>query len=281
MDWVAIAVGFLFLLYASIHDFRTREVPDLVSYGLILFAVSYGIGKAMLLASWQPLVEMLLGFGALFVIGLIMYYSGQWGGADSKLLMGLGALLGLGFANWDALLFLLFLLFAGAAYGIIYAAVLAIIEWKRVFASLKQRMHEPRVSKIRKIVLAIAFLLLLSLLFVSWEIKPLILGVILVGYFGFYLWLCVKVIEEELLIKAYPVKKLTEGDWINEEVKIKGKVIVGPKDLGITKAQITQLKKLKVKKVMVKEGIPFVPSFLLAYVLFLLLKETIRNYFFF
>jgi glucan phosphoethanolaminetransferase (alkaline phosphatase superfamily) len=159
--------------------------------------------------------------------------------------------------------------------------VLAIIEWKRVFASLKQRMHEPRVSKIRKIVLAIAFLLLLSLLFVSWEIKPLILGVILVGYFGFYLWLCVKVIEEELLIKAYPVKKLTEGDWINEEVKIKGKVIVGPKDLGITKAQITQLKKLKVKKVMVKEGIPFVPSFLLAYVLFLLLKETIRNYFFF
>jgi Flp pilus assembly protein protease CpaA len=281
MDWVAIAVGFLFLLYASIHDFRTREVPDLVSYGLILFAVSYGIGKAMLLASWQPLVEMLLGFGALFLIGLVMYYSGQWGGADSKLLMGLGALLGLGFANWDALLFLLFLLFAGAAYGIIYAAVLAIIEWKRVFASLKQRMHEPRVSKIRKIVLAIAFLLLLSLLFVSWEIKPLILGVILVGYFGFYLWLCVKVIEEELLIKAYPVKKLTEGDWINEEVKIKGKVIVGPKDLGITKAQITQLKKLKVKKVMVKEGIPFVPSFLLAYVLFLLLKETIRNYFFF
>jgi Flp pilus assembly protein protease CpaA len=250
--------------------------------GLILFAVSYGVGKAMLLASWQPLARNASRFSqSLFVIGLIMYYSGQWGGADSKLLMGLGALLGLGFANWDALLFLLFLLFAGAAYGIIYAAVLAIIEWKRVFASLKQRMHEPRVSKIRKIVLAIAFLLLLSLLFVSWEIKPLILGVILVGYFGFYLWLCVKVIEEELLIKAYPVKKLTEGDWINEEVKIKGKVIVGPKDLGITKAQITQLKKLKVKKVMVKEGIPFVPSFLLAYVLFLLLKETIRNYFFF
>jgi prepilin signal peptidase PulO-like enzyme (type II secretory pathway) len=56
MDWVAIAVGFLFLLYASIHDFRTREVPDLVSYGFILFAVSYGVGKAMLLSSWQPML---------------------------------------------------------------------------------------------------------------------------------------------------------------------------------------------------------------------------------
>jgi hypothetical protein len=242
-----------------------EKCPTSSVMGLILFAVSYGDwqGDAAQRAGNRSL-EMLLGFGKRSSSSvLIMYYSGQWGGADSKLLMGLGALLGLGFANWDALLFLLFLLFAGAAYGIIYAAVLAIIEWKRVFASLKQRMHEPRVSKIRKIVLAIAFLLLLSLLFVSWEIKPLILGVILVGYFGFYLWLCVKVIEEELLIKAYPVKKLTEGDWINEEVKIKGKVIVGPKDLGITKAQITQLKKLKVKKVMVKEGIPFVPSFLL------------------
>ena len=39
------------------------------------------------------LLYSLITFGAFFDIGLIMYYTKQWGGGDSKLLMGLGALL--------------------------------------------------------------------------------------------------------------------------------------------------------------------------------------------
>ena len=67
-----------------------------------------------------------------------------------------------------------------------------------------------------------------------------------------------------------PVKKLTEGDWIAKDVVVKGKKICGPKDLGISRKQISRLSKLNIKKVLVKYGMPFVPSFLLAFIITLL-----------
>jgi prepilin signal peptidase PulO-like enzyme (type II secretory pathway) len=53
---------------------------------------------------------------------------------------------------------------------------------------------------------------------------------------------------------------------------VAGKRITGPKDLGISKEQIRKLIALRNKgklnknfRVLIKNGIPFVPSFLLAY----------------
>ena len=60
--------------------------------------------------------------------------------------------------------------------------------------------------------------------------------------------------------------KLTLGDWIVKDIKHKGKLIASKKDLGLTEEQIAKIKKLKIKKVLVKEGIPFVPSFFIAFV---------------
>ena len=68
------------------------------------------------------------------------------------------------------------------------------------------------------------------------------------------------------MLKYKNPKELTAGDWIAKVVKINGKYICGPKDLGIEPPQIKQLIKSKVKKVLVKEGIPFVPSFLISFV---------------
>ena len=72
------------------------------------------------------------------------------------------------------------------------------------------------------------------------------------------------------MIKKVSVDKLTEGDWIVDDVKVGGKVICGPKDLGISKEQIIELKKLaedgKIKQVVIKEGIPFVPSFFMSFI---------------
>ena len=69
--------------------------------------------------------------------------------------------------------------------------------------------------------------------------------------------------------KLVDPEKLTEGDWIVNDVKVDGKYICGPKDLGIEMQQIKKLialkKRGKIRKVLMKEGIPFVPSFLLAF----------------
>ena len=69
-------------------------------------------------------------------------------------------------------------------------------------------------------------------------------------------------------------KNLTEGDWITEDIKIKGKVVYKPERTGISKPEILKLQKLekqnKLKNVIVKEGLPYVPAFLVALIATLL-----------
>lgn len=90
----------------------------------------------------------------------------------------------------------------------------------------------------------------------------------------FYLWIFVKAIEKSCMYKLVEPPKLTEGDWIVKDIYVGGKYVTGPKELGISKKQIKQLiefyKKRKVKKILIKEGIPFVPSFLIAFIVTLM-----------
>ena len=87
----------------------------------------------------------------------------------------------------------------------------------------------------------------------------------------FYVWIFVKSIEKSSMYKLVEPNKLTEGDWIVKDVYINKQYITGPKDLGIEKKQIKLLieayKRKKIGKVLIKEGIPFVPSFLIAFII--------------
>ena len=278
MDLVAFLVGLGFLAVASWHDIRTREVPDLVSYGLILFAVGYGVAKALLLASWLPLLGMLAGFAAGVGLGLLLFYLGQWGGADSKLLMGLGGLLGLWLGNYDLLFFFVLVLLAGAAYGVLSVAWLAYRHRRAFLTRFKTLIREPLIHRSRMIVIICCFLFLIAAIFLA-DYRSLLIGVTVAAYLLYYLWFSVKVVEQAILSKEYPVGKLTEGDWILKDVVVRGKRICGPKDLGISQEQIAALKRLKVKSVWVKEGIPFVPSFLIAFLLLWLFAPALTTLF--
>jgi len=77
-----------------------------------------------------------------------------------------------------------------------------------------------------------------------------------------YLYIFVKAVENSCMIKLLAPKQLTEGDWLVKPVKI-GKKIIKPKTEGLTVQDIAIIKKAK-KKVLVKEGMPFVPVFLIA-----------------
>ena len=76
--------------------------------------------------------------------------------------------------------------------------------------------------------------------------------------------------KEEEGNKKYDVNNLTPGDWIVNDIRIGGKKIYSTKDLGVSEEQIKKLKFLKqrgkIKQILVKEGVPFVPSFLMAFV---------------
>ena len=105
-------------------------------------------------------------------------------------------------------------------------------------------------------------------------VRLMLIYIALISIITFYLWLIIKAVENSCMLKYVIPSKLTEGDWIAKDVKVDGKYITGPKDLGIEKKQIRKLielyKKRKVKNILIKEGIPFVPSFFVAYVITLI-----------
>ena len=204
-----------------------------------------------------------------------MFYTGQWGGGDSKILMGLGALIGIDvFSGKFPFLasFLINALLVGALYGILWSVFLIFKNKKGFVKSLKKNLVEKKTNLARKIILILFIILILvSFIVQDFFLRLIFLYLALIIVITFYLWIIIKAVENSCMLKYVKPHQLTEGDWIAKEIKVQGKYITGPKDLGIEKKQIKKLielyKKRKIKSVLIKEGIPFVPSFFIAYVI--------------
>jgi len=272
---ILVAITLIGLIIATITDLKTREVPDWISYGLIAIGLGLNLLFSFVYSNYWFFINSLAGFLMFFIIALIMFYAGQWGGGDSKVLMGLGALIGLDvrFTKFPFLIsFFINILLMGAFYGLMWSFSLAFRNWKSFYKELKKISHSSKIIRAR-IYLVIFVLLMLVLVWLNRGsmLLTFFLALLLMGLAIFYIWIFVKAIEKTCMIKAIVPSKLTEGDWIAKDVKYKGKYICGPKDLGVEKKQIRELVKLyklgKIKKVVIKEGIPFVPSFLVAYVI--------------
>lgn len=267
-DWFVVGISLGALSVGSYTDLKTREVPDWLNYALVFagFGIRMIFGAAE--GEWSYLAEGAIGFVVLLLFALIMFYTGQWGGGDSKMMMGLGAVLGLGF-RYDSfmLAFLANLLVVGSAYGIAWVAWLIIRNYGPFIKEFRKKTAGRSFVKLRRGLLIFGTMMLVAGLAAN-QISIKILLVLLAAslVFAAYLWIAIRSVEKVCMIKEASVSKLTEGDWIVEPVKHKNKIICGPKDLGISKEQIRQLKRIGIESVRIKEGIPFVPSFLLAYV---------------
>jgi len=282
-------IGFAVLLIGSYTDFKTREVPDWVNFGLI--GIGFGVNLLFSIVYWKInfILASAIGFGIFFAIAWLMFYLGQWGGGDSKMLMGLGALFGIdifskSFVGLSIMQFLsvilqLFLvvflinaLLVGALYGILWSTVLILKNRRKYIKSFKRSLKNKKVTLTKKIILALFIILILfSAVIPDNLIRLMLLYLAIVIALTFYLWIAVKAVESSCMLKYVKPQQLTEGDWIAKDVKVDGKYVTGPKDLGIEKKKIRKLielyKKGKVKKILIKEGIPFVPSFFVAYVI--------------
>ncbi len=275
LEIVLFSLAFLILAIATYTDIRTREVPDWLNFSGIIAGLGIRSIWSAINSDWSIIGWGLLGFGVFFSIGIIMYYTGQWGGGDSKLLMALGALLGLKFASDNfAVIFLIWILLAGAGYGMLSSLWLAIRNWKKFS---KQFIALARVF--RKFHLPVLGVFLLGFAFAiasdDYLFRTFALIIAFVVPVLFYLSLTVKAVEKACMYKKVSPKNLTEGDWIAKPVFVKGKYITGPKDLGISTAKIQLLRRLRVKEILIKEGIPFVPSFMIAFLLALWLGNPL------
>lgn len=256
------------LIIASITDIKTREVPDWLNYSLIIIGISIHGIYSLIFSNPHYILSSIYGASLFLIIALVMFKTGQWGGGDSKMLIALGALIGLELNFKTFLLgFLINVLFIGAIYGVFWGIGLSLKNKKKFSKELKKVLNKKYVKVTIKILPFIAIFPFLLLLFKFSEILFILALIIFFITTLFFLTIIFsKVIENAFMYKSVSPKKLTEGDWIDKEVKINGKLICGPKDLGISQKQINKLIKLKVKKVKIKEGIPFIPPFLISFI---------------
>ncbi|MBW2984086.1 A24 family peptidase [Candidatus Woesearchaeota archaeon] len=270
------------LVIAAITDIKTREVPDWLNFSLISAGLGLNLLFTVMLHDFRYIIDSVAGFLAFFIIAMIMFYTGQWGGGDSKILMGLGALLGLDLSLRRTVLidFVINCLIVGAVYGLLWSCVLTIKKWKGVVKEAKRISRSKKIIVWKKILfLFVLIIILLILLKQDLITRFFLLSLLILSIATFYLGVYIKAVEKSAMLKYVTPNKLTEGDWIARDVVVNRKRICGPKDLGISREQIKELvslyRKKRLKKVLIKEGIPFVPSFLIAFIVTLIVGNLL------
>ena len=267
-DILITSVALLALIIATITDLKSKEVPDYLSYLLIALGFSYRIFYSILNYDLYYFLYGLLGFGVTFLIGVCLYYSRQWGGGDTKLLMGLGIIFATPPYFIQEKFFLLNLIFniflAGAIYGIFYGVYLAFKNKTKFLKELKRILEGSKIKFIRTFSFIIsAILFILVLLSKDYATRIILFGFIIFLMFYIHLWIFVKSVENVCMFKTVQTSKLMDGDWVVEDVIAKKKLIYDKNKLSVEKKDILRFMKEGVKSVKIKDGIPFVPSFLI------------------
>lgn len=265
LAWVLAGVV---VTWGSITDIKTLEVPDWLNYWGIGLGLGLRVIYSAMESSWIYILEGLLGLGVFYLIALAMFYTGQWGGGDSKMLMAIGALLGIGFdPNSAGVAFFVNLIILGGVYGVLWCISLLLINASKV----KSKFAEVKSSNLFKYgrlgsVTASFGLLGTAFLMPDLHSKFLISSLAVLITLMFYSIFIVRSIEESVMIRDVSLDKLTEGDWVVEDTFVGKERICGPDDLGLTLEQIKKLKSHKFKTLKVKYGMPFIPSFFFAFV---------------
>lgn len=279
-DYIIVIIALIWLIIASIVDLKTTEVPNWLSFSLIVIALGIFSLESIIEKSFTPIIGSIIGLAIFTLIGAGMYYSKQWGGGDAKILMGLGALLykypekltsifspNLNI-NFLAIIFINIFL-AGALYGLLVSISLMIKEREQFTKRLKGIYKKTKGILIILALITMIFLIIAVFLTESDKIKIMLYFAGIFPLLFFNLFIAIKAIEKVSMEKTIDTKKLVEGDWIDEDIKIGNKLIYSKKSIGATKKQIKLIQKYK-KKVKVKQGIAFLPPFLIGIIVSLI-----------
>ncbi len=293
------SISAVVLFIASITDLNRREVPDTISYGFIILMSLITAYLFFTIKDVNYMLNVFSSFIMFLIIALLLFYSNLFGGGDAKLLLGLSFSLPLlifplnkyyligNLIRSPGVSFLINSLFVGGIYGLGYAFYLAVRHWRK-FKKKFDKLLKKYILILRALVLSFVFLLIvtlmisrvgrtqvtLMLLFILLTLT-LLLAVIILP-----LYIFMKAVDEVVLTRRIAPKKLVEGDWVIEQVKDEnGKIIVSQKDNGVSNEQIKKLEELYsegiIKSVKVKDGIPFVPSIFLTYLLVITLNNNL------
>ncbi|MBC8495729.1 prepilin peptidase [archaeon] len=273
MITIAYIIALIGLSIASFCDIRTREIPDWINYTLIAIGFAIAGMLSIMFKDYWFILGSVIGFAIGFALSYIFYKAGQWGGGDAKMLMALGALVGVTFTGEIPIFFILIfnIFIVGAIYGMLWSIFLAVKHRKEFKKSFKELIYSKEILTTRKLMLAVIALLIVFAFIAPSHLRNYIIGVAAFIFFIFYFYVYSKSVEKSCMEKMIPINKLTEGDWVLQDIFAGTKKIVSIKNYGITREQIEKILKTKnlhkLTKVKVKEGIPFLPSFLIAFII--------------
>ncbi|MBI2451668.1 prepilin peptidase [Candidatus Pacearchaeota archaeon] len=257
------AMAFLWTVFAVIQDLKNREVANWLNFSLIAFALAYRAFYASLNSNLQFFLLGIFGFAIFFILAHALYYAKAFAGGDAKLLIAYGSILP--YKNYLSLLyipllftFLLFLI--GAVYSILYSSLIIAKNRETFNAEFKKRIKKQKYPLIISLTLFIV-----SVIYSFYNSKASFFIVITIIP-AFYIY--IKSVEK-CMLKFVAPNKLTEGDWLEEDVKV-GKKIIRKTVHGLSLEEIKLLKKHH-KKILIKEGIPFTPSFLITLIIIVIM----------
>jgi len=279
-DLILITISLAALIFATVTDIKIKEVPDWLSYALMISGLSIRLMQGVLFNKYSYFLYGIIGLLSMLIIGNILYHTKQWGGGDAKLLMGIGATLATTpfYLEKSSIPFLgvvfILIMLSGAFYGIIWSLFLIHKDTKKFKEEFKKinKMHYIKLLKIVSFIIICLFITILF--FVPSTIKPIIISLLLIIICYPYIFIAIKSVESLYLYTFFSVDKLMEGDWIVNDIKRNNKIIFYKK-AAITNRDIEKLKELNIKKVLIKDGIPFVPSFLIGTVLALIIGNPL------
>lgn len=264
-------VSLFFLSLASYTDLKRREVADEVSVGFL--TASLAIRLAWSASSGDPSVfidPFLVSLGFL-AFSLAMYYSKQWGGGDLLILTSLGVAFGTlpsEFSRgnsilpfWASLLANIFIF--GAAYGVV---------WIFSLIAMNRQVRVEALGKALKYWYFTAPLFALAA-FSALFLNDLVGKLVGIALFVLYLaFLASRAVEGIIFTRNVRPQDLRVEDWLAENVCSRGRVVVKVSSTGLTKTDIQAIELLASKglldkkQVSIREGIPFVPVFLISLV---------------
>jgi Flp pilus assembly protein protease CpaA len=245
-------------LVAALQDLKRREVDNWLNLFIffsgflyVVFNVFY-YGELSFLINFAFLVFIMFGLAYLF------YFSRVFAGGDCKLLFAATPLL----VSFDfmtsltnVLFFCLAVLIIGALYGAFWIFWLFFKDFKE-----NKKDFSILIKKNYLVIIAMFAFVLLGVF------ERIFFTFFILSLFLLLVFFMSKSVEKNSLIREVKPFDLKEGDWIEKDIFVKGKKIKSTFD-GLSLEDIEFLRKSK-KLVRVKDGIPFAPVFLFAWIIF-------------
>ena len=267
---ILIVLGLAWILAAITQDLKSREVANWTNFSLIIFALVVRLFYSVFASDYSYFLFGLFGLGIFYVLAHLFYFVKLFAGGDAKLMIALGAIIPFASTFYENTLILFVftfsLLVAGALYSIVYSGVL-VLQNKKAYQKEFRKVFENNKGIVFFCFFVAILLLLIPLFSGFYEFVFIPLIVIIFPFLYIYL----KAVENACLIRRVSIDNLTIGDWLVKDIKVKNKVIEAKWD-GLQENELRYLKRNYDKKVLVRYGIPFTPSFLIAFLVIIAIK---------